>query len=141
MEEIPDEEQDELREILQTLDLDPDEVGIQLVPKQAVAPPPPIPIIKNEPEPVRTLTEDYKFDTNLEQYEHSEGVESRQFASKLGKNYETPYAKRARVQPAESNPYEIGRKKSSKVRNLLRSLRSKKDLIILNEVLNQPREF
>lgn len=73
-------------------------------------------------------------------------IELREFKSSLENRYDDPYGAREKPvdlnQPAEAPSYEvIGKEGHSKGQRLLSRLKSKKEMVILSEIMGKPKGF
>lgn len=137
--------EDRLKDFLKSLEIDMDE-SEDFRPPPKVSKPKPVPVYREEPriiEKKKPLHEDFKFRSDLEDFQMKTNIEERKLKVNIKNRYEANYGDHL-VRPefrGEKMPHLIGYKKASRIKNLIRDLPSKKDLILLHEILEKPKGF
>lgn len=100
-----------------------------------------------QPKKAVSQSSESKFKSNMDQYSTRNAIEDRRLKINLKNKYEGDYGEHLLSQEFKSIAhggksqkfYLIGYKKPSRIKKILRSLPSKKDMVLINEVLNTPK--
>lgn len=148
-EQYEDEENANFQEMVRLLNLSPEDAeALERELKGEPAPPPPPPKAA-PPKPrvqkkkvTRTLSDRYALRTNIENFKQRSKVAEREFDTNIEHRYETPresiITQNLRVAP-EKDPYALKRKNKVRINKILDSIESKKDMILLHEILDRPK--
>ncbi|MEM1283098.1 MAG: hypothetical protein AAGG81_06045 [Chlamydiota bacterium] len=146
------EEDDNFREMVHLLNLSPEDVkALERELKGEPAQPPPPPNVMQQKTKTaakkrvtRTLSDQYALRTNIENFKQRSKVAEREFDTKIDHRYEKPrkpiITQSLRVEP-ERDPYAtigLGSKKT-RIKQILDSLESKNNMIILHEIIDKPK--
>lgn len=114
-----------------------------------VPPPPPQPVqqaaarnVLTQPQvkPLENAGDNFGFKPQLEEYKINTRIEQRKLGSKLDYRYESDKEKSAYHTPYDKNAYDvITTKNVSRVRELLKRVPSKKDMVVLHEIIGLPK--
>lgn len=94
----------------------------------------------------RSTIEDRRLKSSIEERKFQTSIESRNFSTNIESKYDDPYGKRTTVlnlkDQASAPSYEvIGRAGNSRATSLIGALKSKKDMVILREILSPPKSM
>ncbi len=94
----------------------------------------------------KSTIEDRRLKSSIEERKFQASIENRNLRTNIESRYEDPYGKRTNVlnlkDQANAPSYEvIGRAGESYATSLINGLRSKKDMVILREILGPPKSM
>jgi hypothetical protein len=145
-----DEEQDSVQQMVRLLNLSPEDAQAleKEIKGEPQSPPPPPQAIRQRMERQkkkkvsRTLSDQYALRTNIEDFKQHSNVAERKFDTNVEHRYEKPRQSLV-SQGLQDNPhmdaYAHKTEGQSRVNKLLNKLDSKKDMVILYEILDRPK--
>lgn len=144
-----EEEGPTLEEMLGSMNLNPDEAkALERELRGPTEPPPPPHIPRSQIQktkkkiPKRTLSDQYELHSKMEDFEQQTNIEKRKLNRPIEHRYEKKrkpvVSQGLRVDPYR-DPYALERKGENRIHNILKSLDSKQNMIILHEILDKPK--
>lgn len=140
-----------LKDFLKSLEVDMDESqDFKSLPKPKTAKPEPPPRIPHEAKPKLkpaykrdSFDEEFKFRSDLDDLQMKTNIEERKLKLSIKNKYEGDYGEHLLSAEfrGEKKPQLIGYKNASHIKSLIRSLPSKKDIVLLHEILEKPKGF
>lgn len=144
-----DEEEQEFEEMVRVLNISPEDAMAlkrELKGKASAPPPPPKTkkkkVVKKETK--RILSDEYSLHAHLDEYEQHSRIEDRELNTAIEKRHQR---KRKTIvteslRPAiDIDPYATKYRGESRVKNLLSKLDSKKELIVIQEIVGLPKSL
>jgi hypothetical protein len=94
----------------------------------------------------KSTIEDRRLKSSIEERKFQSSIENRQLRTNIESRYDDPYGKRTKVldlkSQADAPSYGvIGRASGSKSNEIIANLKSKKQMIILNEIISPPKSL
>lgn len=144
-----DEEQqqaDKLKDFLKSLEIDMEEShDFKPPPKPQITKVAAKPLVRemSKPTPIYKKEEKGSFKSDLDDYQTKTNIDDRRLKINIKNRFEGNYGEHliSKEYRGEKVQKLVGNRKSSRVKNIIRSLPSKKDMVILTEVLNPPKGF
>lgn len=136
---------EKLKDFLKSLEIDMDESkDFKSAPKSKVSKPKPSPIYSEMPRPkhkAETFQEEFNFKTDIENFKMKTNIEERKLKIGIKNDYEENYGEHLLSTQFRGEKIKglIGYKRPSKIKRLIHSLPSKKDIVLLHEVLDKPK--
>lgn len=144
------EQAEKLQDFLKSLEADMDESqDFKSLPKQKVSKPESPPTMPFEAPRIKpayrreTFNEEFKFRSDLDNFQTKTNIDERKLKINIKSKYGDDYGEHL-LRPefrGEKMPELVGYREASRIKMLIRSLPSKKDIVLLHEVLDQPKGF
>lgn len=142
-------QEEKLKDFLKSLEIDMEDSEDFTPPPAPKAPiPKPLPVHREAPKPKpvhkrNPLQEEFKFRSDMDDFQLKTNIEGRKYKVNIKNKYEEGYGEHL-LSPefrGEKIIHLMGYKRSSRIKKLIRSLPSKKDMVLLHEVLDKPKGF
>lgn len=145
------EQAERLQDFLKSLEVDMDESqDFKPLPKQKVShpePPPKPPEATLKPKPAynqESFNDEFKFRSGLDNFQTKTNIDERKLKINIKNKYGADDYGEHLLSPefrGEKIPELVGYRRASSIKRLIRSLPSKKDILLIHEVLDQPKGF
>jgi hypothetical protein len=137
-------EEDKLKQLLKTMDIEIQEDEEEDEPEQA-RPLPPVPVPKSKsvltraPDRRRTLSDQFQFKTKMDSFQQGNAIESRTMESNVGKRFGTNYGDQLVSEELQVQKPQQKQKRKSGIHALISRYPGAQEMVISSEIFGPPK--